>query len=215
MIEEYDDLELEFDITPEELEKINESLNFSSIRYVYFDKITGDILSITDQTTSDLDASYFEIASEDLVKSIPATEHAANFKVITDLNNKFEIVPKVIKLSSMSSMLVLIPRSESLATVTIFNDIEHKNWVVVLDEEERQRLQHSVANYTKPIFVTAKENKNILYRVFNVNLNTLIASGSVTIPHEMIVESITSKLRLSTIKFFDSYALKEKYEPKV
>ena len=215
MIEEYEDLVLEFDITPEELEKINESLNFSNIRYVYFDKITGDIISTTDQKTLDIETSYFETTSEDLVKSIPADEHVANFKVVTDLNNKFEIVPKVIKLNSMSSMLVLVPYSESSATVTIFNDIEHKNWVVVLDEEERSRLQNSVANYTKPVFVTAKENKNILYRVFDVNLNTLITSGSVTIPHEMIVESITSKLRLSTIKFFDSYALKEKYEPKV
>jgi hypothetical protein len=215
MIEEYEDLVLEFDITPEELERINESLNFSNIRYVYFDKITGDIISTTDQKTLDTETSYFETTSEDLVKSIPADEHVANFKVVTDLNNKFEIVPKVIKLNAMSSMLVLVPYSESPATVTIFNDIEHKNWVVVLNEEERIRLQNSVANYTKPVFVTAKENKNILYRVFDVNLNTLITSGSVTIPHEMIVESITSKLRLSTIKFFDSYALKEKYEPKV
>jgi hypothetical protein len=210
MIEEYDDLELEFDIAPEDLEKINQSLNFSSIRYVYFDKITGDILSITDQKTLEVEASYFEINTDDLAKSIPADEHAANFKVVTDLNNKFEIVAKVIKLNSMSSMLSLIPRSETLATMTIFNDIETKNWVVVLDEEERQRLQNSVANYTKPIFVTAKENKNILYRVIDINLNTLIALGSVTIPHEIVVESITSKIRLSTIKFFDSYALKEK-----
>jgi hypothetical protein len=215
MSEEYEDLELEFDLTDEQLAEIEESLKFSNIRYVYFDKVTGDIASITDKKNLKLDVEYFEIESETLHSLIPTNESSASFKVVTDLNNKFDIVPKVVTLNSKSSTLTVIPYTNESTTVTIFNDIENKKWVVVLDETERQRLHNAVANYTKQVYVTAQENKNILYRVFNVDLNTLISVGSVTIPHEMIVESITSKIRLSTIRFFDSYALKEMYEPKI
>ena len=215
MNEEYEDLEVEFDLTPEELAEIEASLKFSNTRYVYFDKVTGDILSITDRQNSNIEVPCFEINSEDLSSLIPSGESTAQFKVVTDVNNKFDIVPKIVTLNSKSSTLILIPQTDNPATITILNDIENKNWEIVLDEEEKQRLHNAVANYMKQVYVTSQENKNILYRVFNVDLNELIAKGSVTVPHEMIVESITSKIRLFTIKFFDSYALKEKYEPKV
>ena len=147
----------------------------------------------------------------------PATPIPPIAPIVEDLhiNNKFDIVPKIVTLNSKSSTLISIPQTDDHATVTVFNDIENKNWIIVLDEEERQRLHNAVANYMKQVYVTAQENKNMLYRVFDVDLNALISSGSVTVPHELVVESITSKIRLFTIKFFDSYALKEKYEPKV
>jgi hypothetical protein len=209
MSEEYEDLEIEFDLTPEQLAEIDESLNFSNIRYVYFDKITGDISRTTDQKVAETDTTYFEISAEALHSMVPNNENIANFKVVTDINNKFSIVPKIINLNSKSSTLTAISQTTDHATVTVFNDIENKNWIITLDEDERQRLHNSVASYTKQIYITAHENKNILYRVFDVNLNSLITNGSVTVPHEMIVESITSKVRLFTIKFFDSYALKD------
>lgn len=215
MSEEYEDLVLEFDITPEQLAEIEQSLNFSNVRYVYFNKETGDINTISDQKTDSAESVCFEIDCETLYNLIPAGEAVANFKVVTDINNKFDIVPKIVTLNSKSSTLISIPQTDDHATVTVFNDIENKNWIIVLDEEEKQRLHNAVANYMKQVYVTAQENKNVLYRVFDVDLNALISSGSVTVPHELVVESITSKIRLFTIKFFDSYALKEKYEPKV
>jgi len=216
MNEEYDDLEIEFDLTPEELAAIDSSLNFNNNRYVYFDKLTGNITSITDQKSTDLDVVCFEIDANALHSMMPeGSGYAASYKVVVDINNKFNIVPKVVNLNSKSSALISIPQTTDPATITIFNDIENKNWIVVLDEDERQQFHNAVATYTKQVYVTAQENKNILYRVFDVDLNKLIASGSVTVPHEMVVESITSKVRLFTIRFFDSYALKEKYEPKI
>lgn len=215
MNEEYEDLEVEFDLTPEELAEIEASLKFSNSRYVYFDKITGDIISITDRENSEIELPCFEINGEDLNSLIPTGESTARFKVVTDVNNKFDIVPKIITLNSKSSTLISIPQTDNLATVTFFNDIENKNWLIVLDEDEKQKLHNAVANYMKQVYVTSQENKNILYRVFDVDLNELIAKGSITVPHETVMESITSKIRLFTIKFFDSYALKERYEPKV
>jgi hypothetical protein len=210
MSEEYDDLELEFDLTPEQLEEIEKSLTFSNARYVYFDKVTGDILNITDQKNLNTEGVCFEIDSQTLHSLLPGTENSANFRVTVDLNNKFNIVPKVITLNPKLSSLTIIPRTDTLATLTVFNDIENKNWIVVLNEDEKQRLYGTVVTYMKQVYVTAKQNKNILYRSFNIDLNTLIALGSITVPHEMVIESITSKIQLFTIKFFDSYALQEK-----
>jgi len=210
MSEEYDDLELEFDLTPEQLEEIEKSFTVSNARYVYFDKITGDISNITDQKNLITENVCFEIDSETLHSLLPGNENSANFRVTVDLNNKFNIVPKVITLNPKLSSLAIIPRTDTLATLTVFNDIENKNWIVVLNEDEKQRLHGTVVTYMKQVYVTAKENKNILYRSFNIDLNTLIALGSITVPHETVIESITSKVQLFTIKFFDSYALQEK-----
>lgn len=215
MNEEYEDLEIEWDLTPEQVAEMEASLQVNNLRYVYFDKQTGDILAKSDRNDLDISEVFFEITSEDLLTAIPQGESVANYKVVTDINNKFEIVPKIITLNSQSTTLIPILRTEEKATVTVYNDIENKNWIVSLDEDERQRLHNAVANYLKQVYVTAEENKNILYRVFDVDLNQLIAKGSIEIPHETVVESITSKIRLFTIRFFDSYALKEKYEPKV
>jgi hypothetical protein len=210
MSEEYDDLEIEFDLTPEQLEEIEKSLTFSNARYVYFDKVTGDILNITDQKNLSVDAESFEIDSNTLHSILPGTENSANFRVTVDINNKFNIVPKVITLNPKLSSLAIIPYTDTVATLTVFNDIENKNWIIVLDEDEKQRLNGTVVTYMKQIYVTAKENKNILYRSFDIDLNILIATGSITVPHEMVIESITSRIQLFTIKFFDSYALQEK-----
>jgi hypothetical protein len=193
---------IENDLTPELIEKY--AVYPISKYLVYFDPMTYDILSITNEKRTDL-TSFFEIEFEKVKLFLEGKRDSSQYKLMLNPSKTFEIVSKVINQDSKSSMLVPITVTNN-ASLTITHSLNY--WEVSLSTEERERLKNNIIDYSVYIFVTSKDNKNALYRTLIINLEELIKNDNFIVPFENNIEKNISKLMLSTLKFFESYNLK-------
>jgi hypothetical protein len=194
---------IENDLTPELIEKY--SIPLISKYMIYFDPVTYDILSMTNEKRKDL-TNFFEIDFEKVRPFLEGKQDPRQYKVVLNPSNTFELVSKIINQDLKSSVLVPI----SLSALDSCLNVVHTNssWKILLSDNEQKRLTNNIVDYVLYIFITSKHNKNFLYRTVTVNLDELIKNGEVIIPFESSLENDLSKIMLSTIKFFESYSLK-------
>jgi hypothetical protein len=201
------------DMTPELLEKFSFAPPPKNIK-VYFDRNTKNILAITNESRTDF-TDFFETDSKKVENFLAGKDNFNNYKIFLNASNQFEIVSKIINQDLKASMLVNIGVSNADASMIIENDILNGQWKLSLKTEERDRLKENIVNYKMTLFVTSSSNKNFLFRSITIDLNDIINKETVLVPHELTIETLPNKIMLSTVKFFDSYALRNVYESKV
>jgi hypothetical protein len=194
---------IEDDLTPEFIEKY--TLPTMQKYMVYFDPLTYDILSITNEKRNDL-SNFFEVEFDKIKIFLEGKADPRQYKLILNPSKTFEIISKVINQDSKSSVLVPIVVNDEDTSLTVVHT--PTSWKILISENEKSRLANAIIDYSLYIFVTSMQNKNFLYRTISVNLEELIKTGESTFVFEDSIESDRSKIMLSTIKFFESYSLK-------
>jgi hypothetical protein len=194
---------IEDDLTPEFIEKY--TLPTMQKYVVYFDPLTYDILSITNEKRSDL-SNFFEVEFNKIKIFLDGQADPRQYKLILNPSKTFEIISKVINQDSKSSVLVPIVLNNEDSSLTVIHTEDA--WKIIISENEKSRLANTIIDYSLYIFVTSVQNKNFLYRTLLVNLEELIKNGELLFMFEDSIESDRSKIMLSTIKFFESYSLK-------
>ena len=194
---------IENDLTPELDKKY--TLPPMQKHMVYFDPLTYDILSITNEKRNDL-TNFFEVDFDKVKIFLEGKADPRQYKLMLNPSKTFEIISKVINQDSKSSVLVPILLNNEDSSLTIIHTLDC--WKILISENEKSRLAHTIIDYSLNIFVTSVKNKNFLYRTIVVNLEELIKNGESTVAFENSIESDRSKIMLSTIKFFESYNLK-------
>jgi hypothetical protein len=196
---------IEDDLTPE---LTNKFLVESPSKYlVYFDPTTSNILTITNESRPDL-SSFFEIDFEKVKMFLLGQQDPGNYKVVLNPSKTFEIVSKIISHASRSSSLVPIKLSNNKdSSLTLVHNSKNKSWIVTLSLDEQRRLINDIINYKINIFVTARNNKNMLYRMISLELADLVKQQTITVPFISAMEDNLSLLSLSTVKFLESYTL--------
>ena len=194
---------IEDDLTPELVEKY--TLPSMPQYIVYFDPLTYDILSITNEKKDGL-TNFFEIDFEKVKVFLEGKADPSQYKLFLNPSKTFEIISKVINQDSKSSVLVpILPTTED-ASLTVIKTAN--SWKIILSEYEKSRLSHNIIDYSLYIFISSIYNKNFLYRTLVVNLEELVKHGESNFLFESDIENDNSKIMLSTIKFFESYNLK-------
>jgi hypothetical protein len=200
------------DLTDEIIEKYTLPPPSKTFR-VYFHSQTKDILVISKSPRPEYD-TFIEVDASKIENFLSGVDDFNNFRVVLNASKKFEIVSKIISRDFKATVLIDITQGNSYASLTVVNDIANKQWKLVLAPDEQERLSNSIIRYTLDIFITGT-TKNNLHRVLTVDLNSLVSNGNLTIAHKYDIEGLPNKIRLSTIKFFESYALRNDYESKV
>lgn len=194
---------IEDDLTPEFIEKY--TLPTMQKYMVYFDPLTYDILSITNEKRNDF-SNFFEVEFDKIKIFLEGKADPRQYKLILNPSKTFEIISKVINQDSKSSVLVPIVVNNEDTSLTVVHS--STSWKILISENEKSRLANAIIDYSLYIFITSMQNKNFLYRTISVNLEELIKTGESTFVFEDSIESDRSKIMLSTIKFFESYSLK-------
>ena len=194
---------IEDDLTPEIIEKFS-APKISSYK-VYFDPLTSSILSITNELRTDL-SSFFEVELDKILPFLQGKKDPAQYKVVLNPSNTFEIISIVVNQDFKSSMLVpikLVDHHNSSLTV------QHNKeaWIFTLSLTEQKRLTHNIINYWINIFVTARNNKNMLYRTISLDLAELVKNQTIAVPFNSEIELDLSLISISTVKFLESYGL--------
>ena len=196
---------IEDDLTPELKNKF--VVEPPSKYLVYFDPATSNILSITNETRKDL-STFFEVDFEKVKMFLAGQQDPTNFKVILNPSKTFEIVSKVINYVSKSSSIIPIKMSTDVnSSLTVLHSSKNKSWTIMLSLDEQHRLVNDIINYKINIFITSRNNKNLLYRIVSVDLADLVKQQNITVPFIANIEDDLSLISLSTVKFLESYNL--------
>jgi hypothetical protein len=202
---------IEEDIVPQEL--IDQAIamsNLSTLYKVYFDKDTGDILSITNEEnlnyTNSIDVEYAIV--KDL---LTGKKQLSNFKIAFSETATPEIVSKITGDTSFSA-IEEVPIVDNWNSVfTIENYPLLKQWGFQLRPDQRVILQRYNLNTIFDVFVVDADNYNFLIRSIKISLKDIIEKDRVYITHDSNKESETDN-KIFMRKFFASTGYQNLYD---
>lgn len=196
---------IEDDIVPYEL--IAQSLALSNLPNtyrVYFDKETGDILSITNEENSSYTSFVefeFDVVSDFLVGKKKFYNYTVAFIDQT--------TPKILlkgDTEDINTVSLVEPTDVSHwdSVCTIENYKLDKTWGVQLRPDQKLILKNHNLNTSFDIFVVDKNNLNFIFRTITVSLNDLINTDRVYVEHIHDIEQDPNQFRVFVKKFFSS-----------
>ncbi len=196
---------IEDDIVPYEL--IAQSLALSNLPNtyrVYFDKETGDILSITNEENSSYTSFVefeFDVVSDFLVGKKKFYNYTVAFIDQT--------TPKILlkgDTEDINTVSLVEPTDVSHwdSVCTIENYKLDKTWGVQLRPDQKLILKNHNLNTSFDIFVVDKNNLNFIFRTITVSLNDLINTDRVYVQHIYDIEQDPDQFRVFVKKFFSS-----------
>lgn len=164
----------EEDIIPYELLAESLALSTSAPPYrVYFDKDTGDILSVTNEPS--LIHNCFVEFEFDVVKDfLNANSNFKDFQVtFIDQNT-----PKIISKYEDDIHAVFLTRAPFVnnwdSMFTIENYPTFKKWGFHIRADQKEILKKYNLNTTLEVYVIDKSNMNFIYRTIKISINELI-----------------------------------------
>ena len=120
---------IEDDLTPEFIEKY--TLPTMQKYMVYFDPLTYDILSITNEKRNDL-SNFFEVEFDKIKIFLEGKADPRQYKLILNPSKTFEIISKVINQDSKSSVLVPIVAKDEDTSLTVVHT--PTSWKILISE---------------------------------------------------------------------------------
>ena len=201
----------EEDIIPYELlEQALLSTKSALVYEVYYDKDTGNILSITNEKREDF-LNSFEV-EYDLVKEFfNGKKISSNYKVVfVD-----QTTPVIISKNDTDVNLINIDEVEKVdhwdSMFTIENYPLLQQWGFQLRPDQQTILKHHNLNTAFEIFIVDKDYNTILVRSIKLFLKDLLENDRIYVNHEMSKEADVEN-RIFVRKFFSTIGYQILYD---
>jgi hypothetical protein len=178
-------------------------------RYVYFDD-DGNILSVSNRNT--VTGNYIQVSNEEVAGMISGKEQMFHYHVIFDTVSKKYVLKHRYNdedvVFDINNQIHYIKRKDDQrADIKVIQDIENKEWKIILDEGIRENFKEKSISLEKTLMfsITKYNDPHILERVVILKLNKLVENKSVKIPFETEIELDPNALSVYTIKRLESY----------
>jgi len=180
--------------------------------YVYYNDDTGKIHKISSRNNLLKDYKILEVPYNDVKEIMSGRKRTDDFRVEYDTALKqlalkeqnFEDA-----ISSINDKLYKIPENnDPTVDLKIINDRKNNFWKILLNPDLRKNkhfLQRP-GRVNLHFSITAKNDPNILYYTFVVNLKDLIEKDFVDIDNQIDFDSNIKELSIYTAKYLDTYA---------
>ena len=201
----------EEDIIPYEL--LEQALMISRVTpvySVYYDKDTGNILSITNEPRTDL-ANSFEVEYDVVKEFFNGKKFSSNYKVVfVD-----QTTPVIISKNDTDVNLIIIdevPKVEHWDSMfTVENYPLLQQWGFQLRPDQQTILKQHNLNTAFEIFIVDKDYNNILVRSIKLFLKDLLENNRIYIKHEASKEADVEN-RIFVRKFFSTIGYQILYD---
>jgi hypothetical protein len=193
-------------LTDEDIQKILDSTKFSNLYKVYFDNVTGDILSITNETNSSL-SHYIEVSQTDIEDFLSGKLNYSTYKVAYSSPTESKIVQKDAQNDDQRILLQIPKLTSHKVALSIENNNKTKQWVFKLSEEEKVYLKKYKINSKLEFYITFLKNSSYLIRTIKIDTLDLAYNDKVYIDHSSVIERSPHKIKFYTKPFFKSYGL--------
>ena len=193
-------------ITDEEIQRIINSTKFSSLYKVYFDNVTGDILSVTNETNTAY-LHYIEVDQTEVADFLNGKTNYSTYKVVYSSPTESKIVQKDAQNDDQRVLLQIPVLKSFVGAVSIKNNTKTKQWAFKLNEEEKSYIKKYKINFKLEFYVTFLTNASFLIRTIKIDTIDLAYNDTVYIDHVTLTEQSLNKIKFYTKPFFKSYGL--------
>jgi hypothetical protein len=194
----------EEDIVPYELLAQSLALSTVVLPYrVYFDKDSGDILSVTNEASTVYDC-FVEFEFDIVKEFLNGTNQFKNFQVTFIDQNTPRIVSKY-EDDISSVFLTNAPKVTNWDSMfTIENYPTFKKWGFQIRNDQREILKKYNLNTTLEIYIIDKRNMNFIYRTIKVSINELIKKDREIVYYHSDKEGDIDNITVYVKQFFST-----------
>ena len=175
---------------------------------VYFNKQTGDILSITNSRNTP-EGDYFETDYNEVKHLLGDNERIIDWKAVYNTRKfGYDIVSKVIAKAELEIDDFIYEIKQCLkAQIYVVQNCKQKMWTVSISQELRSLLKEKGARLEEILFfsVTANSNPNILIRTFSCSVADLVSRNCVSFEFKSQKEVEIDTLSVYTNRKFEFY----------
>lgn len=181
--------------------------------YAYYDKSTGDLISVTNEKSTTHDHGI-EITETEYTRLVTGQESFSRYKVgyakntegktelslvpVTDLGYAFR--------SNMFEWITDEPTSDTELVVT-WNGKE-KQWNFSLSKDCKDKFTSELAPSRLIFFVTLLTDFDFLIRTITIPTNDLLGQDTVTVKFDTQLENKINNISIATKLLFNTYGLK-------
>ena len=194
----------EEDIVPYELLAQSLALSTVVLPYrVYFEKDSGDILSITNEASVHYDC-FVEFEFDIVKEFLNGTSQSKDFQVtFIDQNT-----PRIISKYEDDIAAVFLTRAPLVTNwdsmFTIENYPTFKKWGFQIRNDQREILKKYNLNTTLEIYIIDKRNMNFIYRTIKVSINELIKKDREIVYYHSDKEGDIDNIAVYVKQFFST-----------
>lgn len=203
---------IEEDIVPPEL--LAQSLAISStpsIYRVYFDKDTGNILSVTNEESLAYD--HFVEFEFDIVKDFLNSKHQLKDYFITFIDQSTPKIVSKYEDDIHSVVLMQVPSVNNWDSMfTIENYPIVKQWGFQVRSDQKEILEKYNINTSLEIYIVDKNNMNFVYRTIKILVNDLIKKDREIVCYLTDKEGDISNIAVYVKHFFASVGYQILYD---
>ena len=178
--------------------------------YVYYDNKTGQIFSVTNETTDRYEYGFEAELSEIenfLTGDWKFIDYVVGYKRLPDNTTILGVMPKINEeYSFRNNVFEWITQSDDDCDLTVIWDKPNKLWKFKLKPGLTERFKNLLTPRLV-FFVTLEGDFDFLIRTIYIDTERLL-EGDVTIPFEHDIENKLDKVSISSKLVFDSYGLK-------
>lgn len=179
--------------------------------YVYYQEESGTLYKVSSKKTESEDYKILEVPYTDVKELMSGKKRTSDFRVeydtalkqLTLKENTFED-----NIISVNDRLYKIPKSKEETDIKIQYSAKENYWRIFLDPPLRKN-KHFIQRPNRinlHFSITAKNDPNILYNTFIVNLKELIDNDFFDIDCQFEFDPAVGEVSIYTAKYFDTYS---------
>ena len=179
--------------------------------YVYYQEENGNIYKVSSRNIPVDEYKILEVPYTDVKELMSGKKRTTDFRVEYDTalkqlklkENTFED-----SIESIDNRLYKIPEYSGESDITLQYDKKENYWRVFLNPELRKNkhLIQRPERVNLHFSITAKNDPNILYASFHINLREIIDNDFFDIDCQFEFNPSVGEVSIYTAKYFDSYA---------
>jgi len=177
---------------------------------IYYDKDTGDIVSITNELSS-LPYETVEVDFSTVERFLIGKDNFIFFRLEFDEEDAIKFVNKkespVVFKSNIVEYIRVVEDNTAILQVTW-----HTNkWVFTINKDFLNNPRSKSLNSKINFFVIKENNINFLIRSIEIKIKDLVTTESVVVEFTTLEESNITEIAMFTLPFFESYGMTINY----
>lgn len=189
---------------------------FPTKYYVYYDKRTGEIFSISNERNStyeyELVTTYDEVENflEDKWKF---KDFLVAYKRLTDDNTTLSIIPKADdQYAFRNNIYEWISTAKKKSELIVEWNKPNRSWYFYIGNKAKDSYNKGILATKLTFFVTLESDFDFLINTIKIDMQDLIAQKKIAVPFSSTFENDISKVSIGTRLVLKTYGLKIVYE---
>ena len=182
--------------------------------FVYYDKKTGNILSVTNERNDKLDY-FLEVEKSVAISFLDGSQSINDYCVCYDEKSGLTIIPKedefFIRRTNIFEIIKPVESFDNTEFIVEWNEKVY-GWNFYLTPAAKTRLMQEGLSRNIAVFISSSQDLNFIYRTIYLDTSLLLAKDKVYQPFTVDKEYHIEEILVSSKLVFETYGLVKVYD---